>query len=72
MINIIGNIGKLNNEIEDEWMVWRIVKEDLSLYACIDKMDFKDLCILNAILDMKYDNEKAVSSYYDEKNKNIK
>jgi len=50
----------------DEWYFWRVIKKDFSLYAVQEKISFPDLQVLNALLDMDDDMNKAFDQYHKE------
>lgn len=68
---LVGTVGELDQDILENWMFWRLIKKDFSLFAYQDKLSFPDVQKLNAILDMDEDQEKAYNQYFAEETKKL-
>jgi len=59
--------------MKEEWLFWRLVEKDFSIFVNQDHISYPEMCKLNAIIDRKEDQDSAYHEYMREKlNKDIK
>jgi hypothetical protein len=68
----LGEIGKLSEEMETEYILWRIWKKtSIPIDELRYKWTYSDILKANALLDMDNDYESAMNEMMDEEaNKN--
>lgn len=66
-IRCIGNIGKLSEEIEDEYIFWNIVVKLRLSPSEVDKWTLDEMRKANAVMDMQQDYKSAFRVLYEDR-----